>query len=147
MAVRRVHSKGDYRTEEYIAAEAGIYPGMLLKIGASGVTAHDDEGGRGAAIFAVESALNGVNVDTVYASGARVFAILPTKGAEVYAMIEDAQNVAIGSELISAGNGKLKLRTDVESGETDEETIAIGAEAKDLTGSNTDDSLARVIII
>jgi len=42
----RIHSKGAFRHEEDQAAEAGIYPGMLLRLDNAGeVEMHDTEGG------------------------------------------------------------------------------------------------------
>jgi len=42
----RIHRKGTFRHEEMKANEAGIYPGMLLKMDSSGeVGMHDSKGG------------------------------------------------------------------------------------------------------
>lgn len=143
-----IHSKGDYRLEEFDAGEAGIYPGMLIELNSDGdVIKHDEEGGRGIAMFAAEDALQGNTVSTVYTNGARVTCCLPAKGSEVNALIEDGQDISIGEHLISAGNGKLKAIDDLESGETASQVIAVAAEACDLTGSNSSDTLARVIIL
>ena len=147
MAKTRVHSKGDYRQEEAIAGAAGIYPGMLLKLNASGeVVVHSTEGGRAEKAFAAEDALQGGTVSTVYTNGSVVTYILPVPGAVINALIEDGQDIAIGDELISAGNGKLKDATDLESGETLSEVIAIAEEACDLTVSNSSDTLSAVRI-
>jgi len=143
----RIHSKGTFRAEEIVAGAAGIYPGMLLTRGASGVVVHATEGGRHEKMFALEDALQGQTVDDVYTSGEIVFLILPNLGSEVYALLEDGQNVVVGTELISAGNGKLKAVADLESGETLSQVVGVAAEAKDLTGSNTEDTLIRVCIV
>jgi len=143
----RIHSKGSFRQEEIVAGGAGIYPGMLLTRGATGVVVHATEGGRHEKMFALEDALQGHTVDTVYTSGDIVFCIMPNVGSEVYALLEDGQNVVVGQELISAGNGKLKALSDLESGETASEIVGVAAEAKDLTGSNTADTLIRVSIV
>ncbi|MDD5502848.1 MAG: hypothetical protein PHH26_05230 [Candidatus Thermoplasmatota archaeon] len=143
-----IHSKGEYRLEEFDAGEAGIYPGMLIKLNSDGdVIKHDEEGGRGLAMFAAEDALQGNTVSTEYASGARVTCYLPSKGSEVHALIENGQDISIGEQLISASNGKLKSINDLESGKTVFQVIAVAAEACDLTGSNSSDTLSRVIIL
>ena len=144
----RIHSKGPFRQEEAIAHAAGVYPGMLVMLNSDGeVAVHATEGGRAEAAFAMEDALQGKTVDDVYTVGTIVTYILPGKGSVVNAMIEDGQDVAIGDHLISAGNGKLKVSTDIESGETLSQVIAVAEEACDLTGSDTSDTLSAVRIL
>jgi len=141
----RIHSKGAFRYEEFDAGEAGIYPGMLLEVNSSGdVIKHNTEGARAEKMFAQEDALQGKTVDDVYTANNPVGCILPVSGSEVNALIEDGQDISIGEELISAGNGCLKSASDLESGETLSEVIAIAAEACDLTGSGTSNTLAAV---
>lgn len=145
MATNRIHAKGDYRQIEHDAAAAGIYPGMLLKVNSSdNVAVHDTEGGRGECLIAAEDALQGNTVSTVYTVSTPVTCILCQKGTEFYGLLEDGQNAVIGSELMSTGDGKFKLASDLESGETLSQVIAIAVEAKDLTGSNTSDTLTRM---
>ena len=139
----RIHSKGPFEQEEINAAGAGIYPGMLLTLGAIGVVVHATEGGRAEALIACEDQLQGKTIATVYTISTLVTCLLPRKGCEVRVLIEDGQNVAIGSELISAGNGKFKVSSDLESGETLSQVLFIATEACDLTGSNTDDTVCR----
>jgi len=144
----RIHSKGDARREEFIAATSTIYPGMLLtQLEAGTVTPHATEGGRSEAMFAEEDALQGKNDSTLYTIANPVSVLLPAKGSEVRALIESGQEVVIGDELISAGNGKLKVAGDLESGETLTQVIAIAAEARDLTGSGASDTISRVRIV
>lgn len=139
----RIHRKGPYIHEEAAAGAAGIKPGMLIKLNSSGqVVIHDDEGGRGEAGIVEEDALQGGNVSTAYTSGDVLSYLLPTKGGEANVLIEDGQDISIGDKLISAGNGKFKIASDLESGETLDQVIAIATEANDLTGSNTSDTLS-----
>ena len=143
----RVHSKGPFRHVEY---EAGgtIAIGMLLTLGsANTVIAHATEGGRSEALFADVDALQGRSKDTGYVVTERVTIVAPGKGTEVNVLIEDGQNVAIGDEIISAGNGKLKIASDLESGETLTQVIGIATKAIDLTGSNTSDTLSPIRIL
>lgn len=148
MVINRIHSKGDYRQEEAVAGAAGIYPGMLIKMDSAGdVVVHDDEGGYAERAFAVEDALQGKTVDDVYSNDAIVTYILPVPGAVVNAMIEDGQDISKGEQLISAGNGKLKSASDIESGEVLDQIIGIAEDACDLTGSNTSDTLCPVRLL
>ncbi len=146
----RVHNKGPFRHEENKAAAAGIYPGMLLILdSADKVAVHATEGGAlgGEAMFAEEDALQGNTIATVYTIDEIVSVIIPNKGSVVNALIEDGQDISIGDKLISAGNGKLKVTTDLESGETLANVIGIATEAIDLTGSNSSDTLSAVRIV
>ena len=146
----RIWNKGEFRQEENVAAEAGIYPGMLLTLdSANKVAIHADEGGAlgGEAIFAVEDALQGKTIDDVYAISTIVTTVIPNKGSVINALIEDGQDISIGDKMISAGNGKLKVSTNLESGETLANVVGIATEAIDLTGSNSDDTISAVRIV
>ncbi len=145
-----IHSKGPWEAEEYNAGEAGIYPGMALKLNSSGqVIKHDVEGGElgDEALFAIEDALQGKTIADVYTSGQKVFCMLPHKGSCVNGLIEDGQNIAIAHKIISAGNGKLKASGDLESGETIGHVIARATEVRDLTGSNSSDTVSEIRIV
>ena len=145
----RIHSKGPVRHEEAAAGEAGIYPGMLLKLNSSGqVILHTTEGGAlgDETLIAEEDALQGRTVSQVYTAGDTVSYLVPGIGAEINMLIEDAQDIAIADKIMSAGNGKLKETTDLESGETLAKVIGIAIEANDLTGSNTSDTLSAIRI-
>ena len=143
----RIHHKGKYQTVEYNAGGT-ITPGMLLTLGSAGtVTAHATEGGRAEALFAQEDALQGKTISQNYTSGNPVSCILPMKGSSVNVLVEDGQDVSIGNELISAGNGKFKVASDLESGETLSQVICIALEANDLTGSNSSDTISAARIV
>lgn len=134
----RIHSKGIFRHEEAKAAEAGIYPGMLLRLDANGeMEIHDVEGGElgDETLIAEEDALQGNTVDTVYADDAIVSYMIPQKGSVINMLVEDGQDLAIGEKVMSAGNGTVKAIDDLESGETLAHVIGIAEEAIDLTGS------------
>ena len=135
---RRIHSKGPYTHEEHDAGEAGIYPGMLLKLAADGdVEIHDDENGRAEALFAEEDALQGRTVSQVYTVDNVVSCILPMVGCEIRALIQDEQDISIGERLVSAGDGRLKSLGNLDSEAVDVFVIGVAVEACDLTGSNT----------
>ena len=138
----RIHAKGDFEYIEHKAGAASIKPGMLLTVNSSDAfVVHSDEGGRGDLIIGMEDALQGNGVATAYTNGEVVPAMIPHTGCSFYGLLEDGQNAVIGSELISAGNGKFKLVGDLESGETADKIMCMAEEAQDLTGSNTSDTL------
>ena len=142
MSTNRIHAKGDFEYIEHAVNAASIKPGMLLYIDSSdefGV--HADEGGRGDLIIGIEDALQGNGVSTAYTDGEIAPAMIPHTGCSFYGLLEDGQNAVIGSELISTGNGKFKLIGDLESGESADKVMCMAEEAKDLTGSNTSDTL------
>lgn len=137
MAYRRIHSKGPYQYDE---AQAGgtVTPGMLVKLNTSGyVIAHDEEGGRGEVMFAVEDALQGASVTDNYASGEQAGYIIPGKGSEVCALIAASETLSIGDEVVSAGDGTLKARGSSGSGVTEWQTIGYMMEAVAAPASNT----------
>ena len=146
---RRIQSKDiTVRTEELVAAEAGIYPGMLIELNSSGyVKKHATAGGRAEILIAMEDVLQGNTVATVYTSGGIVTCLLPKKGDEVNILIEAGQDIAIGDELISAGNGTFKKASDLESGESLSQVLFKAVEACDLTASGAANTLcsARVM--
>lgn len=143
----RIHSKGPFTHEEYNAGEAGIYPGMLIKLVADGdVEIHDLVGGRCEAMFAEEDALQGKTIDDVYAVDNVVACILPGLGCEVRARIQNDQIVEIGDHLISAGDGTLIVLDSVASGGENDYVLAVAMEALDMTGSIDEVFLCRVRI-
>ena len=145
-----IYAKGPVVEEAAVAGEAGIYPGMLLKLNASGqVVKHTTEGGvlGDESLIAIEDAMQGNTIATVYTSGDVVQYIVPGVGAEVRLRIEDGQDVAIGSKIISAGNGLLKISGDLESGETLAKVVGVAQEENDLTGSDTVDTVSLVRIV
>lgn len=150
MASNRIHARGPHRQVEYPVETADtIYPGYLVALNSSGnVIVHATEGGRAERLFATEDPLQGRTISDLYAvADEPCTCILPELGSEVYAMIEDGQDIAIGDLLISSGNGKLKELSDADSPSTVVEVLAIALEAQDLTGSNSSDSLTLVRIV
>ncbi len=144
MASQRIHAKGPFQFEEYNAAEAGIYPGHLIKLNEGGnVINHDLEGDRHERMFAQEDALQGKTVDDVYANEALVGAIILPAGSECYAMLDDGEDVVIGDYLVSAGDGTL-MKQYADSGMVDVFVVGVALETLDLTGSGAVDT--RILI-
>lgn len=137
MAVNTILLKNYSDVFEEYTAGGTIYPGMLLKMSAADtVVAHNDDAPAGGclAIFAVEDALQGRDIDNAYVSGDPVKCWIPGRGDEVYAILEDGANVAVGAVLESNGAGYLQAFTSGDGG------IAIALEALDLSGSSGEES-------
>src|SRR5512133_792335 len=100
---------------EYEAYEA-LSPGMLVepRAGYSTLKKHATEGGNAIPMFAVEDKFQGKGITDAYAAGDKVQVWIPQPGDEVYAQIEDEQDIAIGDFLESNGFGYLQKITDVQ---------------------------------
>jgi hypothetical protein len=146
----RIHSKGNWVHEESPAGEAGIYPGMLIELNTAGaVIKHATEGGHGEAAVAMEDALQGGIVDTVYTNGEIVSYGLPCKGGEFNVLLKAGETAVIGSKLISGGDGTWKVDTNVSSGVTisGQGRLAVATEALDLSASGAVNTLVSARII
>jgi len=142
-----VHLVGNYRLEEALAA-ATITPCMLIEETSAGkFQAHSTEGGRGILLFAAEDALQGNIITDDYAAAARTFGNVELSGNETQALLKAGENVAIGADLISAGDGTLIADGSESSGTTVKQVIGKAREAKDLSGSGAVNSRIRVILL
>jgi hypothetical protein len=136
MSASRIHRKGHFKHEEALAGAGGLYPGMLVKVNSSGaVVVHSTEGGRAEKAILMEDALQGKVVSDVFTIAEVVPYGLFDQGAEANVLLESGQDIVVGDELISAGNGKWKKADDITSGLTVAEVLATAMEACDLTGS------------
>lgn len=141
-----VKSKGEPVHIEALAGESGIYPGMLLSINSSGELIKNAVAGGGYGdeiIIAIEERLQGEkNVETVYTSGQRVFAVIPADGDEINLRIVDGADIDVGDKIISNGNGLLKETTGVPKA-----MVGVAVEDNDLSASaNTANTLSTVRI-
>jgi hypothetical protein len=144
---RRIHVAGKFIHEEYYAGEAGIYPGMLLKINAAGkVIKHTTEGGAlgDEILVAVEDALQGKVVADVYAINTIVSVMIPLKGSRFNALVEAVSDCNVADKLMSAGNGTFMLVDDVDSSATVTNVPVIALEDNDLSGSGAVNTLSEV---
>lgn len=123
--------------EEIVAAGA-ILPGMLIEEGASGVIAHNSAGENILPMFALEDELQGNGIDDAYASGDLVSVWIPGRGDQVYAILADGENVAVGDLLESNGAGYLQKHTAGSAGVVEYPLAVVGyaTEALDLSGSS-----------
>lgn len=145
----RIHAKGDYRQEEGNAGEAGILPGMLVMLNTAGnIVSHDEEGGWAECAFAVEDALRGRTISDAYIINNILTYLLPVKGAEVYALLRDGQDISIGEKLISNGDGTLVSYDDSSSAVVLPIPLVVAMQALDLSGSAANvNTLIRVRIL
>jgi hypothetical protein len=144
----RIHSKGDYRHEEAAAGAAGIYPGMLVMINSSdAAVVHATEGGIAEKAIVMEDALQGKTVDDVCTSGAVIPYGLFPPGSEANVLLKSGEDVSIGEDLISAGDGTWKSADNVSSGVTIAQRLAKAMEALDLSDSGSANTLVRARMI
>lgn len=140
---------GDFRREEMLTAEA-LYPGHLCEQTSATsptVQKHSTEGGYAERIVAVEDALQGNTISTVYASGALASLNIVAPGAVVQMFLQAGENVSIGDKLISAGDGTLIANGSESSGVTVRQIIAVAQEALDLSASGDVDTLMDVRVL
>jgi hypothetical protein len=110
MSHKTILLKGDPLIKEAKASGA-IYPGQLMEYYGSDeiVRVHSTGGGRCAGLIALENSLEGDEVGTVYASGARVRYAHLRPGDEFLAYIDNHETAAIGTFLESNGNGYFRV--------------------------------------
>jgi len=142
----RIHLVGEWRREE--AAAAGtISPGMLIEEDSNGeFQAHSTEGGTAMRLVAVEDALQGNTIDDDYSADDLVSANVEQPGNEVQMYLKAGENVAIGADLISAGDGTLIADGSEDSLTTVLQRIGKAREALDLSGSLAVNTLIRVML-
>lgn len=146
MAQNSVIVKNYSNVFEEIAAGGAITPGMLLEVNSAGaVVAHNTAGDTALPMFAKEDEYQGKGINDAYASGDKCHVWIPGKGDQVYAILADGENVAIGDFLESNGEGFLqKLVVDpVSSAGGDiqpQSVVAVATEAVDLSDSSAAES-------
>lgn len=125
--------------EERVAA-AAITPGMLIELtSANKVQAHSTASGNVAPVmWALEDELQGNGITDAYSADNVVQCWVTVPGEQVYALLLDGENVAIGDKLASAGNGYLKKHDDDSA--RSEEIVAIALEAIDRSTSSGGDT-------
>jgi len=143
----QVHLVGDFRREEARAAST-ITPGMLIeKTSAGTVQAHSTEGGYAQRMFAEVDALQGNTLTDDYSAADLVAMNVENPGNYIQAFLKAGENVAIGDELISAGDGTLIANGSETSGTTIDQVVAHAEEAKDLSGSGAVATLMKVQVL
>jgi len=137
MAYKKIAIVGTPNIQEFVA-NAAITPGHLCEIMSTGkARVHATAGGTADKLFALEDDNLGGEIATAYtAANVARFGYFNT-GDQVYALLADGENVAIGDKLESYGDGTLrKVDTDASAGEIAVESIVgIALEAVNLSAS------------
>lgn len=123
--------------EELTATAVAITPGMLVEVTSAGtVQAHSSPGQNAMPKFALEDELQGNGIDDAYAVSARIQVWTPYRGDLVYAIVADGENIAIGDELESNGDGTLRKHDADSAGavEYPMAVVGIARSAIDLSG-------------
>lgn len=115
--------------EEFLVASgATLKPGMIVRrTSATECNVHNVSGGAGASLILHEDALQGLGVDDSAAAATRVYAEWVIPGAKRYARLKASENVAIGDQLISGGDGTLIKTTGTPS-----KVFAVAEEASNV---------------
>lgn len=143
-----VQGIGEIR-RELIAAEA-ITPGHLCERTTAGtVRKHASAGGTvGPVMVALGDELQGKEIGDAYASGARVFLVIPQRGDKVYMWLNAGETVSIGERLESNGDGLLRAEaTGSNASTSNQRIVAVADEALDLSGSGAVDTRILVEIL
>lgn len=147
MADNQIHIIGEFRREEALAS-GSVKPGHLVEMtsaAAPTVKAHSVAGGHAERAFAVEDALQGNTVDTTYTTGKLVSFNLEQPGNVVQARFAISQDVDIGDDLISAGDGTLAVATEADSDGGTQKIIAKAVE--DSGGALGAETLLKVRLL
>jgi hypothetical protein len=127
-------------------ANAAITPGNLVELMSTGkIRKHSTAGAPAAKIFAIEDELQGKGIDTDYSAGSVVQCWWTVPGEEVYALLADSQNIAIGDFLVSDGAGRLTKCLDVSAKGTGapEDIIGVALQAVNLSAEEDSESSAK----
>lgn len=125
-------------TKKEFDAGAAITPGHLLYLASDGdVEVHATAGGTAAPWFALEDDLQGKEIGDAYTAANRVQTGIFKPGDEVYALLADGENAAIGSYVESNGTGELRVvDTDASTGDIGvQSVVGVAMEAVNLTAS------------
>jgi hypothetical protein len=134
---------------EEIAAGGTITPGHLIAEGSAGtVVVHASAGQNAIPMFALEDELQGKAITDNYASGDQVQCWIPYRGDQVYAILADGEDIAIGDLLESAGDGTLQKHVASSAGAVEYPlaVVAQATEAVDMSGSAGEDPDGRIIV-
>jgi len=130
--------------EEITATEVAITPGSLLELDSAGtVQAHSTAGGTVLPMFALEDELQGKGIDDNIAASNKIQVWIPGRGDQVYAILQDGEDVSIGDFLTSNGTGSLKKLTVDSAGglePVNSPIVGVALEAVNLSDSSGGES-------
>jgi hypothetical protein len=133
---------------EKVAAGA-ITPGHLVYLTSAGkVAVHNVAGGNAMPFFAFEDEYQGKGINDAFAADDPVQVWTAGRGDEVFAILKNGENAAIGSFLESAGNGELQVHVVDSTGDYFHKAIvAMALEAVDMSGSSAVDPSGRIKVV
>lgn len=159
MAYNKIAVQSPFGAHKEAVANAAITPGHLIERMTTGkMRAHATAGGNVVPVmFALEDSLQGNEITTAYTANNQMFFIVPLPGDEIYAILANGENVAIGDDLESAGDGTLRKHVpQTESLGTDSSgnlttivpnrIVGSALEAVDMSGSSGADPTGRILI-
>ena len=134
--------------EEYTATAAAITPGDLLEVTSGGlVQAHSTDGGPVLPVIALEDELQGNGIDTDYADDAKIQCWVAQTGEMAYLNVATGEDVSQGDELLSNGDGTVKVYTGDSSGAEEYPNCIVGIADDDLDMGDSDDAeIGRVAV-
>lgn len=133
---------GDQSRHEEAVAAAAIKPGHLIKLTTAGeVVVHATAGGHAEKAFALEDALQGKTIDQDYAHEDLVSYALCKPGDVVYAWLKWGENAAVGSLLVSNGDGSLQVLA------SSEVALAVSLDVLNLSDSESANERIRVRVL
>jgi hypothetical protein len=139
--------------EEMKSISAAITPGMLVEESSTGTLAapfvqvHSVADGNAMPKFAIEDESQGKDIDDDYAINTKVQVRTANRGDWVYALLADGETAVIGSQLVSNGDGYLKVHVPDDSGSIQiEAVVAKAKEAVDMSGSSGADPSGRITV-
>ena len=151
MAYKTITVMGEPVRKELTATAVAITPGFLVeRTSTTGqCQAHANAGLNAVRMFALEDENQGKEISDAYAVSALIQVGIFNAGDEVYALLADGQNAAIGSFLESNGDGYLKVHAADSAGvvEYPEAIVGQALEALDMSGSAGEDPASQRILI
>lgn len=132
------------RRMERLATAAVITPGQILSLNSDDkVLRHATAGGRFTRLVAVEDENQGRGIDTDYAASSRVQFNVVKPGDVINALVADGEDISIGDEIESNGDGDVREVTGDSGGTAEGSIIGIALEALDLSDSSGADPSSR----
>lgn len=96
--------------KEQPADGAAITPGMVVERTANGIAPHGTDAGTVNPFVALGARKYGQTIDEDWAAGDFVLYAGFDKGQQFYGLLGAGENVAVGDDLLSAGDGTLRAR-------------------------------------
>jgi hypothetical protein len=139
-----VKLNGSVAYEERDAGEAGIYPGMIVKIDTDGdVIKNNSQEVKVPLLVAIEDSLQGNLSSTVYTLNYPVRIMQFKPGEEFHGRLATHMTVSVGELLTADGAGCFKAAAD--SGIGNDQCVAMALEAADTDATNSELVLMRAI--